>query len=140
MPVGCVAAYRNVASVAGAGYDIGCGNCAIRTGLAFESIAERLPAIADEMAATISFGIGRSNHADDAPTDDPLFEDVAWEAIPDNAHFVTRDRRVANWGVAIHHSNSGRGAGYGPAQKTIRYFLQENLLVGDSLARHSCSY
>jgi len=37
---------------------------------------------ADELADTISFGIGRKNLADDAPVDHPLFQDAAWYAIP----------------------------------------------------------
>src|SRR2546426_4199179 len=30
------------------------------------------------------FGMGRKNRADDAPSDDPLFEDPAWDAVPGN--------------------------------------------------------
>ncbi|WP_245587633.1 RtcB family protein [Calidithermus chliarophilus] len=59
-----------------------CGNAAIRTDLRLEQIQPHLEALADEIASTISFGIGRSNKSDDAPVNDPLFEDPAWEAIP----------------------------------------------------------
>src|SRR5690606_32661723 len=38
--------------------------------------------LADSIQATLSFGIGRSNRADDAPVDHPLFRDAAWNAIP----------------------------------------------------------
>ena len=34
----------------------------------------RLDALADEIQATISFGLGRKNRADDAPADHPLFD------------------------------------------------------------------
>lgn len=88
MPIGGVAAYRNQVSVVGVGFDIACGNAAIRTDLD-ESIlgegeerARIVSAIADEIADVLSFGIGRKNRADDAPTDHPLFEDAAWRAIP----------------------------------------------------------
>lgn len=91
MPIGGVAAYRNKVSVVGVGFDIACGNAAIRTDLTvgdltagdgpfpLDPLANEL---ADEIQATISFGIGRKNRADDAPVDDPLFDDPAWDAVP----------------------------------------------------------
>ena len=82
MPIGGVAAYRNKASVVGVGFDIACGNAAIRTDLMAEKVMPYREEIANEIAATISFGVGRSNAADDAPVGDPLFDDPAWEAVP----------------------------------------------------------
>jgi tRNA-splicing ligase RtcB len=89
MPIGGVAAYGNAVSVVGVGFDIACGNAAIRTdktvsdlGNTGNQVARRLTNLADEIAETLSFGMGRKNRADDAPTDDPLFEDAAWEAVP----------------------------------------------------------
>lgn len=82
MPIGGVAAYRNKVSVVGVGFDIACGNCAIRTDLRYDQVAAYLPEYADEIAGTISFGVGRHNRADDAPTDHPLFVSPAWEAVP----------------------------------------------------------
>ncbi len=84
MPIGGVAAYRDKVSVVGVGFDIACGNAAIRTDLTLPQIQGRLRELADEIQASLSFGIGRRNRADDAPTDDPLFEDPAWDAVPDN--------------------------------------------------------
>ncbi len=91
MPIGGVAAYRNQISVVGVGFDIACGNAAIRTdrtlsdlGRTGEQQHRALTEIADEIAATISFGMGRKNRANDAPTDHPLFEDAAWDAVPDH--------------------------------------------------------
>lgn len=83
MPVGGVAAYSNKISVAGVGFDIACGNAAIRTDLRYSMIAEERNELADEIWDSISFGIGRNNESEDAPTDDPLFEDAAWDAISD---------------------------------------------------------
>ncbi|HEY0971674.1 MAG TPA: RtcB family protein [Gemmatimonadales bacterium] len=89
MPIGGVAAYRDQVSVVGVGFDIACGNAAIRTDLTLDSLGRtpdevraRLAGIADEIADTVSFGMGRRNRADDAPVDDPLFEDAAWDAVP----------------------------------------------------------
>lgn len=82
MPVGGVAAYDGQVSVSGVGFDIACGNAAIRTDLDFRSIEPHLQQIADEIQAEISFGVGGLNTRRDAPVDHPLFESPAWEAIP----------------------------------------------------------
>src|SRR3989442_1681611 len=83
MPIGGVAAYRDRVSVVGVGFDIACGNAAIRTDLTRAQVAPHLRELADGIQEAISFGVGRKNQADDAPTDHPLFEDPAWEAVPD---------------------------------------------------------
>ena len=82
MPIGGVAAYDNKISVAAVGFDIACGNAAIKTNLKLADIQSNLSELADEIADQVSFGVGRSNKADDAPTSDPLFEDDAWEVAP----------------------------------------------------------
>lgn len=82
MPIGGVAAYRDQVSVVGVGFDIACGNAAIRTDLKLDRLGGRLTRLADEIQDVISFGIGRKNRADDAPTAHPLFEDDAWDAVP----------------------------------------------------------
>jgi len=86
MPIGGVAAYRNQVSVIGVGFDIGCGNAAIRTDRrAADFTRAEWSAVADDIAGTVSFGIGRRNLADDAPVDHPLFASPAWSAIPADA-------------------------------------------------------
>jgi len=89
MPIGGVAAYRDKVSVVGVGFDIACGNAAIRTDLTLDALGgdtrevrRTLNGLADEIAATVSFGMGRKNRSDDAPVDHPLFEDAAWDALP----------------------------------------------------------
>ncbi|MDP3792684.1 MAG: RtcB family protein [bacterium] len=81
MPIGGVAAYKEKVSVVGVGFDIACGNAAIRTDLLLSDISDKLTDIADEIAAKVSFGVGRNNNADDAPVDHPLFESDAWSLI-----------------------------------------------------------
>src|SRR5262245_27579959 len=52
MPIGGVAAYRDQVSVVGVGFDIACGNAAIRTDLSLHEtpgLADRLGEIADEI-------------------------------------------------------------------------------------------
>src|SRR5881628_2192542 len=83
MPIGGVAAYRGKVSVVGVGFDIACGNAAIRTDLKLPQIQGRLRELADEIQASLSFGVGLKNRAEDAPKSDPLFEDPAWGAVPD---------------------------------------------------------
>ena len=89
MPIGGVAAYENAVSVAGVGFDIACGNAAIRTdanlrdfGGAPARSSKELAHLADRIVDTVSFGVGRKNRAGDAPTDDALFDDPAWTVIP----------------------------------------------------------
>jgi tRNA-splicing ligase RtcB len=89
MPIGGVAAYDNTVSVVGVGFDIACGNAAIRTDMRLTDLGQTeaevhdaLGILADQIAGTVSFGIGRKNQANDAPTDHPLFADAAWEAVP----------------------------------------------------------
>src|SRR5262245_62722153 len=78
MPIGGVAAYREQVSVVGVGFDIACGNAAIRTNRRLHDYTRQdLESLADEIQGTISFGVGRSNRADDAPTGHPLFESPA---------------------------------------------------------------
>jgi tRNA-splicing ligase RtcB len=102
MPIGGVAAYDNQVSVVGVGFDIACGNAAIRTDLTLHGtpgLADRLPAIADEIQDVVSFGIGRKNRSDDAPVDHPLFASDAWSALPGNVAGNLRDKARAQLGT-----------------------------------------
>lgn len=92
MPIGGVAAYDNMVSVAGVGFDIACGNAAIKTdiklsdlGKSDEKVRWMLSRFADEIQSTISFGVGRSNKAKDAPTDHTLFDSYAWNVLGNRA-------------------------------------------------------
>ncbi len=90
MPIGGVAAYRNKVSVPGVGYDIACGNAAIMTDrFVTEYTRPELELLADEIAGTVSFGVGRSNEADDAPIDHRLFQSHAWSLLPKEAKAAT---------------------------------------------------
>ncbi len=96
MPVGGVAAYRRQVSVAGVGFDIACGNCAMRTDLVAADLPrDRLELLADRIQREISFGIGRTNAAGDAPDDHPLFDEAAWAAVPSGREERERLRRLA---------------------------------------------
>jgi tRNA-splicing ligase RtcB (3'-phosphate/5'-hydroxy nucleic acid ligase) len=106
MPIGGVAAYDNAVSVVGVGFDIACGNAAIRTdgrlsdlGGDEREIRDSLGVLADEIADTVSFGIGRKNQAGDAPVDHPLFQDPAWQAIPATHRQALQDKARAQLGT-----------------------------------------
>lgn len=92
MPVGGVAAYRNKVSVSGVGFDIACGNMAVKTTQNMDDDPHDFEALADEIADTVSFGIGRNNRADDAPTNHDLFDDPAWQGIPESHREQLRDK------------------------------------------------
>lgn len=60
-PVGGVIAYEKQISISGVGFDIGCGNMAVRLDTPFSAIEHRVGDIAKDVARVISFGIGRTN-------------------------------------------------------------------------------
>jgi tRNA-splicing ligase RtcB len=102
MPIGGVAGYDEQVSVVGVGFDIACGNAAIRTSLTLHGtpgLLERLPRLADEIQDVVSFGVGRKNRADDAPVDHPLFESAAWQALPGHAREGLRTKARAQLGT-----------------------------------------
>jgi tRNA-splicing ligase RtcB (3'-phosphate/5'-hydroxy nucleic acid ligase) len=77
-PVGGVIAYEKQVSISGVGFDIGCGNMAVRLDTPFAAIEDRVGAIIKDVASTISFGIGRSNSE---RANHALFDDAeAWRA------------------------------------------------------------
>ncbi|MGH7537079.1 MAG: RtcB family protein [Gemmatimonadales bacterium] len=106
MPIGGVAAYRNKVSVVGVGFDIACGNAAIRTDRTLADLGgtdqqrrTALTGLADEIQNALSFGIGRKNRADDAPVDHPLFEDPEWSAAPARYRQALKDKARGQLGT-----------------------------------------
>jgi tRNA-splicing ligase RtcB (3'-phosphate/5'-hydroxy nucleic acid ligase) len=75
-PVGGVIAYDKQISISGVGFDIGCGNMAVRLDTPFSVIEDRVGAIIKDVARVISFGIGRVN---EEKVEHALFDDAeAW--------------------------------------------------------------
>lgn len=74
-PIGGVVVYDGQISPSGVGYDIACGNKAVRTNLLVEDIKLNLPRMMDEIARKISFGIGRVNNE---KVEHDLFADSDW--------------------------------------------------------------
>ncbi|WP_163859201.1 RtcB family protein [Paenibacillus elgii] len=74
-PIGGVIVYEGQISPSGVGYDIGCGNKAVRTNLLAADIRPKLARIMDDIARNVSFGIGRVNSE---KVDHELFDDPDW--------------------------------------------------------------
>lgn len=79
VPIGGVVAYHELVSPSGVGYDIACGNKAVRLDVPARKVRAHIHRIMDEVASKISFGLARKNAE---PVDHPLFEDAAWSEIP----------------------------------------------------------
>lgn len=71
-PIGGAVAYKNHISLSGVGFDIACGNKAVRTNIKASEID--INKVMDEIFHRISFGVGRINNE---PLDHPVFEKIA---------------------------------------------------------------
>ena len=93
-PVGGVIAYEGQISISGVGFDIGCGNMAIRLDTPYATIQDRVGEIIRDVARVVSFGIGRAN---EERVEHALFDDAdAWRASDMEAY---RQRAVAQLGT-----------------------------------------
>ena len=70
-PIGGAVGYRNKISLSGVGFDIGCGNKAVRTNLLAKEVD--IPNVMDEIVKQIGFGVGRPNPT---PIDHEVLEDI----------------------------------------------------------------
>ena len=61
VPIGGVVAYKDAISPSGVGFDIACGNKAVRLDMPGEELRAKIGTIMDEVWATLSFGVGRKN-------------------------------------------------------------------------------
>lgn len=77
-PVGGVIVYDGQISPSGVGYDIACGNKAVKTNLHYQDIKAQLPAIMDQIAKEIPFGIGKTSKEF---TDHSIFDDPDWDVF-----------------------------------------------------------
>jgi len=132
VPIGGVVAYRDSISPSGVGYDIACGNKAVRTGADANEVRHSIGPIMNDVFETISFGIGRKN--DDERVDHPLFDDPAWSlpavkplkemarqqlgTVGSGNHYVDifADEQDRVW-IGVHFGSRGLG------HKTATFFL-----------------
>lgn len=76
-PIGGAVAYKDKISLSGVGFDIACGNYAVRTDVPAKEI--NVPKVMNEIVRRISFGIGRPNNE---PVDHPVMEKVHKAEFP----------------------------------------------------------
>jgi tRNA-splicing ligase RtcB (3'-phosphate/5'-hydroxy nucleic acid ligase) len=93
VPIGGVVAYEGAISPAGVGFDIACGNKAVLTDMSGADARAGISKIIDDIATTISFGVGRKNAE---RVDHELFDDPAWASIK---HLNLRDKAAAQLGT-----------------------------------------
>jgi tRNA-splicing ligase RtcB (3'-phosphate/5'-hydroxy nucleic acid ligase) len=132
VPIGGVVAYRNAISPSGVGYDIACGNKAVLTDVRGPELRQHIRQIMDDVARTISFGIGRTNPEE---VDHELFDSPAWKiravaplkemarsqlgTVGSGNHYVDlfTDEQDRVW-VGVHFGSRGLG------HKTATWFLK----------------
>lgn len=100
-PVGGVVAYEGQISISGVGYDIGCGNMAIRLDTPFSAIQERVAPIMKDIARAVSFGVGRTNE-----------ERVRHELFDDDDAWIAADREDYRQKAAAQLGTVGSGNHY----------------------------
>jgi tRNA-splicing ligase RtcB len=79
MPIGGVVAYPDHVSPSGVGYDIACGNKAVRLDMPAKEARKKIKRIMDDVWDTLSFGVGMKNQE---RVDHELFDDPAWKLHP----------------------------------------------------------
>lgn len=133
-PVGGVIAYEKQISISGVGFDIGCGNMAVRLDVPFADVKDRALDMAREIARVVSFGVGRSN--DERVEHDLFDDDAAWDAsgmrdyrqkaraqlgtVGSGNHYVDlmRDEAGFVW-IGVHFGS--RGLGHTSATRYLKH-------------------
>ena len=78
-PIGGVIAYHEAVSPAGVGYDIACGNKAVRLDISAIEVRNNISTIMSDITRDISFGVGSKNQQ---PVDHAIFNDPIWKLEP----------------------------------------------------------
>jgi tRNA-splicing ligase RtcB (3'-phosphate/5'-hydroxy nucleic acid ligase) len=78
VPIGGVVVYKDSVSPSGVGYDIACGNKAVRLDVSADDVRRDIASIMDAIVGRISFGLGRTN---ETPVPHALFDrdDPRWK-------------------------------------------------------------
>lgn len=77
-PVGGVVVYDGQISPSGVGYDIACGNKAVKTNLTYNDVKNDIGTIMDQVEKRIPFGVGVKNKQ---RVDHELFDDPNWNVF-----------------------------------------------------------
>lgn len=132
VPIGGVVAYKDAISPSGVGFDIACGNKAVRVGMPGAALRTDIKRIMDDVSKQISFGIGRTNAED---VDHALFDSDTWKleavaplkamardqlgTVGSGNHYVDlfTDEQDRVW-IGVHFGSRGLG------HKTATWFLK----------------
>ena len=132
VPIGGVVAYADRISPSGVGFDIACGNKAVRIDLPAAEVRRNISVIMDDIWKGLSFGMGQKN---DQRVDHELFDDPAWTmravaplkktareqlgTIGSGNHYVDlfEDELGRTW-IGVHFGSRGLG------HKTATFFLK----------------
>ena len=142
MPIGGVVASKTHIMPAGVGFDIGCGNLAVRTNLLAKDVD--VAAVMDEVVAKISFGVGRANS--EPVREHAVFDRIAschitmqrrmlelartqLGTVGSGNHYVDlfEDRADGRLWIGVHFGSRGFG------HKTATHFLSEAGSTDDSM-------
>lgn len=94
MPIGGVVAYQDAISPSGVGFDIACGNKAVRLDMKVDELGDVKPWMR-MIQKEISFGLGRRN---EEPIDHELFDSPVWKELgPPGAEL--REKAIAQLGT-----------------------------------------
>ncbi|TNC72943.1 RtcB family protein [Rubellimicrobium roseum] len=141
-PIGGVVGYEDHVSISGVGYDIACGNKAVRLDMRASEIEPRVDTILQDIARNVSFGLGRANAA---RVEHPLFESDLWQAagvadlkgmaqgqlgtVGGGNHYVDLFRDDEGWvWIGVHFGSRGLG------HRITTKYLQAASASGDMLA------
>jgi tRNA-splicing ligase RtcB len=110
-PIGGVAAYKDRISISGVGFDIACGNMAVKLPILFgDRTPEQWKDIGRQINRTISFGIGRTN---ETPVEaafldtDANWENPALKGLKDKAAAQLGTVGSGNHYVDVFHDDQG---------------------------------
>lgn len=79
MPVGGVVAYADHIAPAGVGFDIACGNKAVRTDMTWRELRPRIRDVMDRIFGEIEFGVGRRDGRNESH---PVLDSDQWDDVP----------------------------------------------------------
>jgi tRNA-splicing ligase RtcB (3'-phosphate/5'-hydroxy nucleic acid ligase) len=123
-PVGGVVAYEDHISVSGVGFDIACGNMAVRLDVKRDAINDEIGTIVGDIGKAVSFGIGRVNAE---KVEHPLFDSPLWSEVTEigrlkqmardqlgtvgsGNHYVDLFEDEAGWvWIGVHFGSRGLG-------------------------------
>ncbi len=133
VPIGGVVAYEDAISPSGVGFDIACGNKAVRLDADVRLVKSKIKKIMDEVWEKLEFGIGRNN---ETRIDHELFDDEAWKLQPLRSMKQMAQNQLGTIGSGNHYVDifideldrvwvgvhfGSRGLGH----RTATYFLEK---------------